>query len=73
MIINLSSRFRREWLKDGYSDEATIIGHPALNEEARKALLRVPKRDGDLSTHPSPVDLKFLSDQYSRFVPSVHA
>ena len=70
MIINLISRFRREWLTD---DEATIIGDPTVSKETKKAIQGVLKRDGDMSTHPSPVDLKFLSDQYSRFVPSVHA
>ena len=71
-MIDLSSRFLRVWLRDGYSNKAAIERNRALSDDAKEVLLGILMRSENriVRTYPSQMDWDFLSDQYSALLPS---
>lgn len=73
VLINLLLiyRFAREWLIEGYSTVTDINSKEALTPEAKRALRGILQRHRNVVSRPSKTDLKFLSDQYSKFLDNI--
>ena len=60
-------RCKKTWLTNGYSDKTFLDKKSKfLSEGLKAALYGVHQRDGNVVTHPSTVDLDFLSAKYSK-------
>ena len=57
------NRFKKEWLKNGYSSKSKVNADPNLSDKERKALLGVHERHG-LAKSPSEMDIKLLKGLY---------
>ena len=56
-------RFNKDWLYEKYKDETNVS---TLDDEEKKVLRGIYKRDRSLANKPSATDLKFLNDCYKR-------
>ena len=60
-------RCKKRWLTKGYSDKKFLDQQSKYLSEGLKATLYgVHKRDGNVVTYPSRIDLDFLSAKYSK-------
>ena len=67
MLLSIIYRFKTSWLTQGYSDKEYLDKQSKfLSKELKAALHGIHKRDGNVVTKPSRVDLDFLSAKYSK-------
>ena len=60
-------RCKKSWLTQGYSNKEYLDEQStSLPKELKAALYGIHKRDGNVVTEPSRIDLDFLSAKYSK-------